>query len=336
MGLYMPTERPLQGILDGGVATFMHANLFDPYKNDVESCDADVGIVGFPHDGTSISRTGANRGPRAIRDASAQAQYYNFEYDLDLKDHYTFADFGDVPVVPGNIEESLDNATQLFDRMIAADILPVMLGGDHTVTTAGARALSAHAENPALINVDTHLDIAEDYQGETYNHCTPVARAIDEAGFSAENVAVAGVSAYNFRPDIERANEMGANLYTLDRIVREGAVSVAQDIITETVEGCDALYVTIDIDVLDAAIAPGTGVPTLGGMQSRELLQIVGEIGAHGIDMMDIVEVSPQLDPAGITARMASRVIVDALAANALGEANGVGTGTRGTNLCSR
>jgi arginase family enzyme len=98
----------------------------------------------------------------------------------------------------------------------------------------------------------------------------------------------------------------------------------------------DAVYLTLDIDVVDAGAAPGTGVPTNGGLTPREFLQVVGAVASRGIDALDVVETSPQIDPAGITARMAVRAVVDALAANAVGENHAVGTGTAAADLCAR
>lgn len=316
------------GLLDSGIATFMGNEHLDPRSDDLS--EANVGIVGFPFDSTCISRTGTNRGPRAIRDASSQTINYHYEYDTDLRDHYTIVDYGDVPVLPGNAEVSLDRGAELLGTLLDEEMLPVMLGGDHVVTVAGVNALGARAENPGLVLVDTHLDTATDVGGERYNHCCPITRAVDEAGFDPENISIIGPSgAMNPREELEYVMDQGINLYPLDEVVQRGPVEVAREATAKANDGTDATYLTVDVDVLDAAYAPGTGVPTAGGMMARELLQTVGVIAASGIDAMDVVETSPQWDPSDITARMAVRVIVDCLAANAIGEANGVGMGTR-------
>lgn len=328
----MSEEQPTSPYVDLGVASFMGSEVVDPYADDLEAFDSGVGIVGFPFDSTCISRTGANQGPRAIRDASSYAMDYHFEYDLALSEHYSMIDCGDVPVIPGNAKKSIDRGEQLLSKLFSADILPVMLGGDHAVTIAGTQALGQQADDPALINIDTHIDVTDEVAGERYNHCCPLARSMDEAGFDPERMAVIGLSSFNFQPDVHRAKELGINLFTLDDIIQRGAETVTREAM-DRLDGADALYLTIDIDVLDAGIAPGTGVPTPGGMNSRELLQILGVIASEGIDAMDVVEVSPQLDSAGITSRIATRSIVDCLAANAIGEANGIGTGTRGSEL---
>jgi agmatinase len=330
------SERPPSAFLDTGVASFMNADQVDPYDGSaLVDHEVDVGVVGFPFDGTCISRTGTNMGPRAIRAASAQTRYYHFEYDTDLREHYTVADCGDVPVVPGNAAESLDRGADLLGRVLDAGALPVLLGGDHVTTVSGVRALGERAENPGLVLIDTHFDTADTVAGERYNHCCPIARAVDEGGFDPERISIIGLSApTNPRDELEVALETGMELYSLDEVARRGAVPVAQEAVANANDETDAVYLTLDIDVLDAGSAPGTGVPTNGGLYSRELLQILGVAASEGIDVMDVVETSPVLDPAGVTSRMAVRSIVDALAANAIGEAHGVGMGTAAAENC--
>jgi agmatinase len=330
----MTTDRPRSSFLDAGIDSFLGAPQADPYDAGALA-DVDVGVVGFPFDATCISRTGTNMGPRAIRAASSQTRYYHFEYDTDLRDHYAVADCGDVPVVPGNAADSLDRGAELLGKILEAGAMPVMLGGDHVTTTSGVRALGEHADDPGLVLIDTHFDTADAVGGERYNHCCPIARAVDEGGFDPEKISIVGLSApTNPREELEVALEQGMNLYSLDEVARRGAATVAREATARANDGSDAVYLTLDIDVLDAGAAPGTGVPTNGGLYTRELLQILGVVASGGIAAMDVVETSPQIDPAGVTPRMAVRSVVDALAANALGEAHGVGMGTAAAENC--
>lgn len=322
--------------LDAGVASFMNVPQVSPSDlKTLKSAGVDLGVVGFPFDGTCISRSGANMGPRAIRAASTQTRHYHFEYDTNLRDHYEMADCGDVPVVPGNVAASLDRGADLLKTLLDAGAMPVMLGGDHVTTVSGVRALGAHADDPGLVLIDTHFDTADEVAGERYNHCCPIARAVDEGGFDPEKISIIGLSApTNPREELEVALEQGMNLYSLDEVARRGAATVAREATAKANNGSDAVYLTLDIDVLDAGAAPGTGVPTNGGLYTRELLQILGVVASEGVDAVDIVETSPQLDPAGVTPRMAVRSIVDILAANALGEAHGIGMGTAAAKNC--
>ena len=159
---------------------------------------------------------------------------------------------------------------------------------------------------------------------------------LDEAGFDPEKISIVGLTGpTNPRFELEWARERGISLFTLDEVLRRGPVPVAEDAVAAaTAGGSDGLYLTLDVDVLDASAAPGTGVPTNGGLQARELLQILGVVASAGLDAMDVVEVSPGLDPAGVTARMAVRAVVDCLAASAVGEAHAPGMGTAATAAC--
>jgi agmatinase len=222
--------------------------------------------------------------------------------------------------------------------MLGAGITPIMLGGDHVTTVSGVRALAEQpdVDDPGLVLIDTHFDTATEVAGERYNHCCPIARAVDEAGFDPEQISIVGLTGpTNPRFELEWARERNMNLYTLDEVIRRGAETVAREAVEAATADSDGLYLTLDIDVLDAGAAPGTGVPTNGGLHARELLQILGVVASEGFDAMDVVETSPQLDHAGITSRMAVRSIVDCLAANAVGESHAPGTGTAATENCS-
>lgn len=312
------------------VQSFRGTELVDPLEDDLTELSADVGIFGFPFDSTCMNRTGTNQGPQGIRQASTNTLGYHYEYDINLDDTYDIVDCGDVEVVPGNAGESLDRAEQLHGSILEADMIPIMLGGNHTVPIAGYRSLGRHSENPGLVFLDTHIDTAEQVAGEKYTHACPVARAIDEAGFEPSNISIIGASG-NLNPEyeVEYVKDKNINLYPLDEVIERGPIAVANDAVTAATRDTDALYLDIDVDVLDTGFAPGTGTPSPAGMTSRELLQVLGVVGSAGIDAMSIVETAPIWDDAGITSQIAVRMIMDTLAANATGEANGVGSGTR-------
>ncbi|RJX47678.1 agmatinase [Halonotius pteroides] len=318
------------GSMIANVQSFRGTELVDPLEDDLAELSADVGIFGFPFDSTCMNRTGTNQGPQGIRQASTNTLGYHYEYDINLDDTYDIVDCGDVEVVPGNAGESLSRAEHLHGSILEADMIPIMLGGNHTVPIAGYRGLGQHAENPGLVFLDTHIDTAEEVAGEKYTHACPVARAIDEAGFEPSNISIIGASG-NLNPEyeVEYVKEKNINLYPLDEVIERGPIAVANDAVTAATRDTDALYLDIDVDVLDTGFAPGTGTPSPAGMTSRELLQVLGVVGSAGIDAMSIVETAPIWDDAGITSQIAVRMIMDTLAANATGEANGVGSGTR-------
>lgn len=326
----MSEDDELSGLLDAGISTFMQTDHLPPSKAIRAEKAVDVGIFGVPFDSTSLSRTGSNQGPNAIRDLSCQTHPYHFEYDVSLEDQYEMVDCGDVQVLPGNATKTLDRARNVSSRLFDNEILPVTLGGDHSVSIAPMTAFADHVDSGGIIMFDTHLDTATDIDGEPLNHACPIARVVEDTSIDPEQICLIGTSGTG-NPAFEREYvlEHGINVFPLDEVIQRGPTSVAEDALDIAHSGTDGVYLSVDIDVLDVAYAPGTGVPSPAGMTTRELIQLLGVIASEGFAGMDVVEVSPPWDKNGVTAVTACRIIADALAASATGEANGVGTGTR-------
>ncbi len=312
-------ENAISGLLHAGaLGTFMRLPLMNPDRSVLSEVGINAAVLGFPWDSTCISRTGTNYGPKAIREASEQFTFFSASTEVNLRDHYRMADCGDVPVLPGNSERTMDRAQARITEILAAGALPVTLGGDHSVTIPCARAFAAHYDNPGLVLVDAHLDTAYDMDGDLLNHCCPITRAVD-AGFDPKKIAIVAPSGWmNVKSELDYIRDHGITLYTIDDVIDQGAKTIAQKAAAVAGDGTDSVYLTIDIDSVDAAFAPGTGVPTPGGLTSREVLQIAAEVGKGGIGGIDLVEVSPAWDHDGITSRLACRIILDALQANAV------------------
>jgi agmatinase len=280
----------------------------------LRAAGANVAFVGFPWDGTCISRTGTNFGPRGLREASEQFLTYNANTGVDLTETLNIVDCGDITVVPGNSIATQSNAEHFVSVLLAADVLPVIGGGDHSITIGPGRAFARRFARCGMIHFDTHLDTAEDVGGETLNHCCPIARAVD-AGFRPENIVTIGPNGWmNPRSELAYVRKKGITLIPLEEVWEQGPKAVGQRAAERASDGTDAVYLTIDIDVMDAACAPGTGVPTPGGMTPREIITILGCFGAVPLRMIDLAEVSPPWDPAGITARLGMRLLLEALA----------------------
>jgi agmatinase len=308
--------------------TFMGAERVAP--DDLTEHEANVGVLGFPYDGGSVLRGGQNMGPNAIRTATDQFLFYHYDYDLDLSDQYTFADCGDVPVVPGDNATTLERGRDLHGAVLDAGAIPVLLGGDHLVSVSGFESLADRADDPGIVMLDSHFDTAEDVAGVRYNHCTSIARAVDEAGVDPERIALVGMNGMlNARDEVEWVRDRGVNVYPLDEVVERGAAAVAEDVATVVNDGTDAVYLSVDQDALDSSQSVGTTAPTPCGMTARELLTLVAGVASRGIDAVDVVETSPSYDPGRQSAAMAVRVVLEALAANATGEANVPGSGNR-------
>lgn len=294
---------------------FMRAPRVAPDAGALREAGVTAAFLGFPWDAMCISRTGTNQGPRALREASDQFSLFNANTGVDLTDHYTFADCGDVPIVPGAAAVTMDRAEALVDAILAADAMPVMLGGDHSVTIASVRAFAKKHEKPGLILVDSHFDTALEVGGEELSHCCPITRAVD-AGFDPSRIVIVGTNGWmNPRSELDYIRERGITLMPIEDIIEKGAAHVGRAAREIAGNGADSVYLTFDIDSIDGAYAPGTGVPAPGGMTAREALALVAELGRGGLGGFDLVEVSPPYDHDGVTSRLAVRLILDILAA---------------------
>lgn len=309
---------------EAAIAGFLHANTRGTFmRRPAVACEAgalkeagiDVAVLGFPWDAMCISRTGTNLGPKAIRDASEQYSLYNANLGLDLNHRCRIADVGDVPVVPGAAKKTMDEAEALVSEILSAGAMPVVLGGDHSIDIACTRAFAKAHAKPGLVLVDSHFDTALEVGGEDLSHCCPIPRAVD-AGFDPKSIAIVATNGWmNPKGEYDYVRDHGISLFPLEQVIEEGAAAVAEKARAVAANGTDAVYLTFDIDSIDAAYAPGTGVPAIGGLTSREAIAMISGIAKGGLGGMDLVEVSPSFDHDGITSRLAVHLILDALAA---------------------
>ena len=311
-------ENAFSGLLHAGThGTFMRLPAMPANAKKLKEAKITAAILGFPWDAMCISRTGTNYGPRAIREAGDQFSFFNASTGIDLNDHYRMADCGDVAVVPGAAVTTIDRAQAMVSEILSGGAMPVTIGGDHSITIACVRAFAKAYKKPGLVLVDTHFDTALDVGGETLSHCCPITRAVD-AGFDPRRIAIVGTGGWmNPKSELAYIKKQGITLFTIEDIWSQGAKAIAKKAAAVAGKGADGVYVTYDIDAIDAAYAPGTGVPTPGGMNSREALTMAYELGRMGIAGFDLVEVSPSWDHDGITSRLAVRLILEALAGNA-------------------
>jgi guanidinobutyrase len=278
---------------------------------------ARAAIYGIPWDSTSISRTGANYGPRGIREISGQFLTYNATWDFDIVEALNPVDCGDCDVILANAEKTFANAERDIGQILEAGAIPATLGGDHSVTIPAVRAVRGHVANPGLVLIDTHLDTAQDVGGELLNHCCPITRAVD-AGFDPKHVALLAISGWmNPRTELRYCRERGITVVWLEDIWERGVPAAIETALEVAGSGTDGIYLSVDVDALDAAYAPGTCVPTPGGLTTREMLELVRGISRHGLVGMDVVETAPSLEATSATAAIAGRVVMDALAAHA-------------------
>lgn len=295
-----------------GVRTFMRL----PHTQDLEN--ADVAFVGAPFDTGATFRVGARFGPEGIRSASHLLRRYNPSLGVGIFDHLSAIDYGDVPVVPGYIEESYRRIEAGVLPVHEAGVVPVVLGGDHSIALPLLRA-AAKVHGPlALVQFDSHPDTWDSYFGEKHTHGTPFIRAVEEGLLKPENSIQVGMrgSIYDER-DWNDARDLGFDLVPADE-VREQGIEATIRRVRERV-GDAKVYISFDIDFVDPAFAPGTGTPEVGGFTSWESQRFVRSLAGLDIVGFDLVEVYPAYDgPGQITALLAANLAHDMLSLVAL------------------
>jgi agmatinase len=299
-----------------GVRTFMRL----PNVQDLENADA--AIVGAPFDTGGTFRVGARFGPESIRSVSHLLRRYNPALGVGIFDHLSVIDYGDVPVVPGYIEESYERIREGLEPIHRAGVIPVVLGGDHSIALPELRAAAAAHGPLSLVQFDSHPDTWDAYFGQKHTHGTPFRRAVEEGLLDPSRSIQVGMrgSIYD-EGDWEDAIEMGFDLVPTDTVRKLGIEETIARI-RERV-GDARIYVSFDVDFVDPAFAPGTGTPEIGGFTSREAQEFVRGLAGLDIAGCDVVEVLPPYDSAQITALLAAKVAHEFLSVFALRRKNG-------------
>ncbi len=295
-----------------GIPTFMR----QPATRDLK--DADVAIVGVPFDsGANSFRSGARFGPRKIRELSLIMWGYNQALGVAPLDVLTVVDYGDVDVVLVDIEESIRSITAEVSEILAAGPTVIALGGDHSISLPLLRAHAGKFGPMALIHFDSHSDTSD----RQYDHGTPFRHAINEGLIDTDAYIQVGIRGPKDAPgDIAEAESLGASVLMIDTCFEMGIPAIVETIRKRI--GSRQVYVSLDIDAVDPAYAPGTGTPEIGGFSSYQILQMVR--GLRGLNLVgfDLVEVSPPYDHGDITSILAANLAFEFLSLLALsGEA---------------
>ncbi len=291
-----------------GIGTFARL----PQIDDVS--DVDIAVMGVPFDSGVSYRPGARFGPTHVRESSRLLRPYNPAVDVLPFEKYQVADAGDIGVNPFNLEEAIQDieygSRALHER--AKRILTI--GGDHTIALPLLRTMHAKHGPISVVHFDAHLDTWDTYFGARYTHGTPFRRASEEGLIDRDGSMHVGTRGplYSSK-DLSADADLGFDIFStteFDSIGLQGAI----DRIAARVED-RPMYVSIDIDVLDPAHAPGTGTPEAGGLTSRELLSVIRSFSKLNIVGADVVEVAPAYDLAEITGIAASHVLYELLCA---------------------
>ena len=304
-------NQPLGGndmIRTGGPATFMRL----PAQEGAEGLDAC--FVGIPMDIGTSNRPGTRLGPRQIRDESRMLRPFNMATGAAPFDRMQVADIGDVPINTFDLKKSVDIITDYFDNVLRHDVIPLTLGGDHTLTWPILRAMRNRYGPVALVHVDAHADINDEMFGEKVAHGCPFRRAWEDGCLINDKIFQIGLRGTGYSPDdFNWARDKGWQVIQAEDCWHKSLSPLMEEIRAKI--GDAPVYLTYDIDSLDPAYAPGTGTVEVGGLTSVQGLEIIRGMAGLNIVGGDLVEVSPPYDPSGNTALTGANFLYEMLCA---------------------
>jgi agmatinase len=294
-------------------ATFMRL----PYQTDLRGVD--VAMLGVPYDSGTSYRPGARLGPREIRAQSSLIRPYSYFQKISPFERLAIVDAGDVDAPPVGIEPAYAAIEAGVARILDAGAMPLVVGGDHSISLPCLRAVSKKHGPLALVQFDAHIDTWGDYFGGKYFHGSPFRRAIEEKVVDPAAYVQVGIRGPMYGEDEDFAYQRANGVTTIDiGMVKRDGVDKTMARVREIV-GRRAVYVTFDIDSVDPAFAPGTGTPEVGGFTSYDAQELVR--GLTGLELVgcDVVEVAPPFDgPGQITALLAANIMFELLCVIAL------------------
>ena len=292
----------------GGIATFAHL----PQLSEVS--DVDVAIVGVPFDTGVSYRPGARFGPNHVRESSRLLRPYNPAANVSPFATQQVVDAGDIAANPFDIEEAISSIHKSYDQLSERAKKIVTIGGDHTITLPILRSLKAKHGAISVVHFDAHLDTWDSYFGADYTHGTTFRRASEEGLLDPEGCMHIGIRGPLYAAkDLTDDKALGFQIFSSVEFQDLGVNAAIEKMKARV--GKRPVYISIDIDVLDPAHAPGTGTPEAGGLTSRELLSVLRATAGMNVIGADIVEVAPAYDHAQITGIAASHVMYELISA---------------------
>ncbi len=298
-----------------GIKTYMRL----PHCRTIQGID--FAVVGVPWDGATSYRTGQRMAPDAIRRVSVTLRPYNLALDVGIFEQCSGVDYGDVAVVPGYIEETYARIETELIPLVEAGVIPVMMGGDHSITLPELRAIAKIHGPVALVHFDSHTDTNDQYFGKPYYHGSPFRRAVEENILLPENSIQVGMRGSVYSKDAYHDSmSLGFQVVTMADIRQMGLETLIESIRSRV--GRAKVFITFDIDVVDPAFAPGTGTPEVGGFTSAEAIGLIQGLKGLNFVGFDVVEVLPDYDPADITALMAANIVYEFLSLISLNKKN--------------
>jgi agmatinase len=292
-----------------GVATFMR----QPLREEESAWEeVDVGLIGVPFDGGVTNRPGARHGPRQLREQSTLMGMVNHQNGVRPYDIARVADLGDVPIEGVyQLDRAIADIESHYDKVMAAGIMPISAGGDHSITLPILKALARkHGRALGLVHFDAHCDTGPEVFGHKHHHGGPFRVAVEENALDPKRTIQIGIRG-PAEPLWDFSYESGMTVVHIEELYAMGIPAVIEK--AHEVVGDGPVYVSFDVDGLDPVFAPGTGTPEVGGFNTFEAQQMLR--GLAGLDIVagDVVEVSPPFDPMGTTALNGAQMMFEIL-----------------------
>ncbi|MFH1184021.1 MAG: agmatinase [Chloroflexota bacterium] len=279
------------------------------YRPHLTPAQADFTVIGIPYDGAASARKGAQHAPERIRYWSQHTT--PFSEDRTRLEGMRICDMGDMTV-----SDQARDFEAIRRKVSALPNIPIILGGDHSVTIPvlqGQRKRFA-GQRLGVLWLDAHPDLCDEFTGSRLSHACVMRRGL-EAGIAPEDVCMVGLRSWEAQ-EIELIEHGGLHVYTAAEVANRGMKAVAVEV-REVLSRCEAVHISLDIDCLDPAAAPGTGIPDAGGLTSREVLTLIKSMQGLPLAGLDVVEVAPPLDPSEQTVFAALKFIMEFVAVRA-------------------
>lgn len=303
------TNQPLGG---NEMPRFAGPNTFMRLPTAASAEGLDVAFVGVPMDIGASWRSGTRFGPKAIRAESAMLRPYNMGSGAAPFDSLNCADIGDVAINTFDLKDSVTRITKAYDAILIQDVVPMTMGGDHTLTLPILRAIAKKHGPVGLIHVDAHADINEHMFGEAIAHGTPFRRAYQEGLIDPNRVWQVGLRGTGYTSEeYNEARGWGFNVVQAEEIWHKSLAPLSAQIRSQM--GAGPVYLSYDIDSLDPAFAPGTGTPEIAGLTTPQAVELVRGLAGLEVVGCDLVEVSPPYDPSGNTALTGANLLYEML-----------------------